>query len=340
MHIYVALWSRDTEHKLNVEQETRLSDLKEAVKAAYAVYEEQAKNTAYTFGDKIKAIFLAPEYLFTNKREETQELTRAIDWTKAEGILTELCSFSKSQAGMLLIPGTVIYRHPVEKDTDALTATRSIQEKVAQSAVAKADTTGRLPLLAPTGAKLDIQSKVKALEGGNGVTHLVKNRLHAFLDGKVVATYGKIADRYEVTDKGGTDLFVPGRQAGVNDVEGIKFGFEICYDHDLGVLKALGGVGSVDIHVILSAWVDGVQNNMLAREGGFVLHACSDKERSNVYFKPNQKWKDRYKPKFAAPKFVSPKDSSKRHEDWILPIGEKPVCNDTLHSYVIMYETA
>jgi predicted amidohydrolase len=340
MHIYVALWSRDTEHKLNVDQDTRLSDLKEAVKAAHAVYEEQAKNTAYTFGDKIKAIFLAPEYLFTNKREEAQELSRAIDVTKAEGILTELCSFSKNYDGMLIIPGTVIYRHPVEKDAQALTGTKDIQAKLALSKAAQEDKTGRLSRLAPPGESFDIGSKVKTLEGGNGVTHLVKNRLHAFLKGKVVANYGKIADRYEVADKGGTDLFVPGRQAGVQDIEGLKFGFEVCYDHDLGVLKALGGVNSVDFHVILSAWVDGEQKNMLAREGGFVLHACSDKDRSNVYFKPNQKWKDQYKPKFAAPKFVSPKDAQKRHEDWILPIGESPACNDVLHSYVIKYETA
>ena len=106
--IFVALWARETEKKtLNHNIGTRMYYVEKAMQAAWDKY----KGTKGDYAGLIHAIFLAPEYLFTNPREEDQATsqTRAVTEADKSYLVKTLTERSKKFPEMLIAPGTIIY---------------------------------------------------------------------------------------------------------------------------------------------------------------------------------------------------------------------------------------
>src|SRR5213082_2277319 len=105
--VFVALWSRDTDTKFNVDLVMRLAKLRSAVDKAHELY--QGQNSA-DFTGTLKAIFVAPEYLFSRVRAtDDTDLDRAMSADDAKAVGKKLGDMSKARPDMLLVPGTVIY---------------------------------------------------------------------------------------------------------------------------------------------------------------------------------------------------------------------------------------
>ncbi len=279
----VALWSRQTEAVL--QQDTRLNDLKEAVETAARKFAEV--NSA-EFDGPFKSIFVAPEYLFTTERNEAEESSRALTTDQVKGITKELIEISRAQRGMLLLPGSVIYQHAIEKQTGGKAAAVSAVQTYQSSLNPE---TARGPVKSARSGLVNRNDdaspalKLEQLTQTNNITHVVKNRLYVLLDGEVVAKYGKKADKNEVMGAR-TALFIPGQDSGFATIGDIQLGFEICFDHELGVLKAISNDMKVDIHIVVSAWTTNNLSNMQLRPRGYFLHASSAAVHTAVYFKP------------------------------------------------------
>ena len=282
-YFFVALWSRQTEAVL--QDNVRLTNLGEAVDTAARKF---AEISSAEFDGPFKSIFVAPEYLFTTERSEADNTPRALTTDQVKGIAKELKEISRAHMGMLMLPGSVIYQHAIEKQTGGKTAAVSAVQTYQSS-------------LNPDGAKGLVKTarqnlvnrnddaspalKLQQLSQANNITHVVKNRLYVLLDANVVAKYGKKADKNEVMGPR-TALFIPGQDTGLPEIGGIRFGFEICFDHELGVLKAMSNDAKVDIHIVISAWTTNNVSNMQLRSRGYFLHASSAAIHTAVYFKP------------------------------------------------------
>ncbi|MBA3312432.1 MAG: hypothetical protein M3552_05120 [Planctomycetota bacterium] len=110
----------------------------------------------------------------------------------------------------------------------------------------------------------------------SAVRHMMQNTAYAFLNGNVVFEYAKQGNYHEEAGDGSL-VFAPGAKSGVQNIEGIRFGFEICLDHNLGTLsKQLRNGREIDIHIVMSDWVGFSAGNVVARDGGFFVHASTE----------------------------------------------------------------
>jgi len=109
------------------------------------------------------------------------------------------------------------------------------------------------------------------------ITKLMRNTAPVFHDGDCLLKYHKHGDFFEA--KSPEDgLFIPGNGKKTCELNGLRFGFEICLDHNLGILQnALKNDVDklVDIHIVCSAAVKNETSNMMNRRGGFFLHAST-----------------------------------------------------------------
>ncbi len=282
--IFVALWSRETETKtLNSTLGARTYYLDQALASARKAFQQ----TRGDYSGQIHAIFLAPEYLFTKPRNPEDNVTRAVEEPEKMMLVSHLKEASKSFPEALMIPGTIIYRldeakYPVsfaKSRHNALEQMRSIRSGIPQNKSPEVKNLGTLGVLT-------LQQKIELLESPNSIGYIVRNKMFAFLNGAIVAKYGKKADLFEA--KGDVPgVFIPGKEAGIQELDSLRFGFEICYDHNIGVLKNLSGRGApVDVQVILSAEVPNAAGSMFLRAGGFSAHASSKTANSRIFVKP------------------------------------------------------
>ncbi len=334
MKIFVALWSRDTETKLNVDQDTRFAQLQNAVTRAFELY-QAAKAGSADYTGPIKSMFVAPEYLFTRQRDPADATAgRAIEADEALSILKKVRNLSRTKEDMLLVPGSIIYKYAPERHegggrVGALEVLRQVKAEVD----ATAPRFKRVKELAPENDPTvpTIQAKVGILEGTGEINHFVKNRIYIYLNGDVVAQYGKKADRFEVTGNV-PGVFLPGRQSGRQTIADIKFGFEICYDHEIGVLKAMSAE-TVDFQVVASAAVTNNTSCMVVRPGGFFLHASSTAAYSTVFFKPTTEWKKTANPLHKNASYADPTQAP----EVIETIPPEDVDGDPLKCFVLTY---
>jgi hypothetical protein len=85
-----------------------------------------------------------------------------------------------------------------------------------------------------------------------------------------------------------------------------------------------------DIQIICSAHVDNAKQDMVARPSGFVIHASSKVENSNVYYKAPVPQ--------GAGKFVQPQSyaaNEQQAQEKVPKVGEETVGGSPLSYYVI-----
>jgi hypothetical protein len=116
-----------------------------------------------------------------------------------------------------------------------------------------------------------------------GITHTMQNTAYAFLNGQVVFRYSKQGNFHEEVGDSGL-VFAPGARSGVQDIEGIKFGFEVCLDHNLGVLsRQLRAGHHIDVQVVTSDWVKYKPEHAVVRDGGYFVHASTNASATGVW---------------------------------------------------------
>ena len=118
---------------------------------------------------------------------------------------------------------------------------------------------------------------------------MMRNTAYALLKGRVRFKYNKQGDFHEAIGDTGT-VFIPGAQTGIATIAGIRFGFEICLDHNISYLKppVADPKDGRDIHIVTSAAVENNDNHMFMHPGGYFLHASTNHGWSAVYFNHHQ----------------------------------------------------
>lgn len=118
--------------------------------------------------------------------------------------------------------------------------------------------------------------------------YLARNTAYAFHAGREVGRYhkrGNFNEVYASESDGGYVVFMPGGTGpGKGDrftVGGIRFGIEVCADHEAGYF-AIGGGQLPHLHVVLSAKVRLDPTHAAMVPGGYLIHACSDVALSGV----------------------------------------------------------
>jgi hypothetical protein len=325
--VAVGLWTRDT-HDYSISARETLSDLEKAV--------AMTRNWATQMGclpdpGKLKSIFVAPEFLFTWRRDKGDHSgTTARSKTDRDVILDHVLKMAEKSPSMLLVPGTIVFRETygevesawkTKKSTDPATADPFAKTKrnLAQAAnpVPINDPGKKLPAWAKTPQQIseqlakmrkpystkeapeseqntegyrkfynnqiaELTEAEKLMIAGNAKKieeyFLIKNRTYVFFDKKKVFSYGKKSNMGDYAEDEAKGIFVPGRKEGITTIDGLKIGFEVCMDHDAGILfDHMGGAAgrTLDLHVICSAEVPNSQSKCMAKPGGFLVHAST-----------------------------------------------------------------
>ncbi len=109
------------------------------------------------------------------------------------------------------------------------------------------------------------------------VNQMMFNTAYVFLNGQIVHKYNKQGN-FDEEFGDASVVFVPGARRGVQTIEGIRFGFEICLDHAAGYLvRQSRGGGQVDVQIIMSDFVrnDDLAQTLIIRPGGYLIHAST-----------------------------------------------------------------
>ena len=305
--LVVGLYSCNVKALRVLDNDSRLAVLKLAlsITKAHAVIRGIVRN-------KINGILVAPEYFVSKKVAENADTSalygdKFINEGDKDDVVKILQNMSLADGrGILFVPGTVAFRKSMIRPTDRAyktsDGTLKTQTRIEKSAAAfksvprvvKDETTTALE--GNTGLAFREQRLLfKSLQSGRGMkddtiqkSYIYKNQAYVLLNGKVEHKYAKKAGYNELVgvdkDSGGYHVFPPGAKCNRKSIGDLDFGFEICFDHAVGVLANAssepvhenGSQGPM-IHVICS---DAVRNkdNSPVRVGGYVLHASSNRD--------------------------------------------------------------
>lgn len=244
--------------------------------------------------NQFQAIFVAPEYMFTDPAAPGNR--RGMDEATKDALLSEFAKISNTYKEILIFPGTVFWRQ-------SLNNLQNILRFQAQLVAAEMSnrTIGRIPgsnLLKPSELRLsDVvdqprflgQKYVPSLQTLSKVeqsntSSRVYNELYPFLGGKQYTPYLKQWDFKETEGaRAKSQAFVPGSSSGRRHIGGFDFGLEICFDHANGALRAKRQ--EVDFHIVCSDCVDTKIINMAMKKGGYFIHASSNPADTCAYKK-------------------------------------------------------
>lgn len=205
-------------------------------------------------------VFVAPEYLFG--RSQTAHFFEESD---KDQILCVLKALSAQYPKMVIVPGTVAWVKPAQRERSILNVFRKDRVERAISRI-------------NTGKKWNSTLHDKALTtlgtAKRSEIFLGENSAFILRGGKVLLKYHKMADGGEVnrpTDNtnGRKVIFVPGPRRGAFNVDGLRFGMQICAEHFNNTLAG----EQLDVFVLISASFQLRPHAPPVRDGGYMLHA-------------------------------------------------------------------
>jgi hypothetical protein len=130
---------------------------------------------------------------------------------------------------------------------------------------------------------------VSNLRASQDRCYIARNTAYAFRAGREVARYHKRGNYFEVfasESDGGYVIYEPGGGPEATgdrfEVDQVKFGIEVCLDHQLGLLSHLGGFFP-DVQIIMSADVQFLPHHTFVSSGGYVVHASSNSACIAIY---------------------------------------------------------
>ena len=219
-------------------------------------------------------VFVAPEYLFAQ-----DGYRHLLPFNQVANIKARLKGISKKYPQVLMFPGTVAFREPIQNNS--VKARARLYEDMN---FWKANGTGARADWVDSATK----DKVNKIAMRGPVFDTAQNKSFAYLNGKKVMEYTKRGDFHEVTaqDATGNEVFVPGKRTGRLEAFGRSFGTEICLDHNMGYAKT-ASTDYPDIHVIMSAAVEPEAEHETTQgknpgKTGFIIHASCVMEYTGV----------------------------------------------------------
>jgi predicted amidohydrolase len=319
-NLAVGAWSYDTFGRSFGTRHTRMWRLKDAV-AALANFRDEQVQAAATQKDKglwtnptgrPSMVFVAPEYMFMAPCQSglsKLDDERFLDTTARDRILAELQEVSEDYGTQLVFaPGSIAFKMPFLKGNDCAEeiaarhakALARLEEGAARIQASYAAHGIDLPhgrdqplsgnfrgrTARTTQSKIDQLSK--AATNHYRDTFLGVNKMYLLHRGKVIGTYRKRCDFHEVLPGyTGRTIFIPGHKPGRATVAGVPFGLEICLDHGSGVLAGTSSVTGTlpSVQLVCSAAVELKPDNVVLREGGYLVHASSNENWSGVWRK-------------------------------------------------------
>jgi hypothetical protein len=287
-------------------------------------------------GNELTSIFVAPEFLFVRPRQAADHTgSTAIEEEDRDLALAWAKGISSAYQGMLLIPGTVVFKETLSVATDKGKKRIGRAKENLERAINPARTAieagylprkqfqikqGVWPVRNPyetkeykgdqrfkdlkdqmEGSKAYFQAQIEELTEAEKIlanaqppalqhSFLIKNRVYGFFNGEKVFSVGKkcnMDDYLGDTEKG---IFIPGKKTVIQNVCGLKVGFEICMDLTVGILKKIMQATDLDLHIICSASINNEEGNFCTKEGGHVLHACCNPENTAVFRRRGINW--------------------------------------------------
>ncbi len=277
----------------------------------------------------IKGIFVAPEYMVSKQINLGGNKTSdyPIEENYKDEILIRLQAMSRSAKGILFVPGTVAFRKSMERaenrNPSRVKSAATIRNEVELDSDGiplgekfKGARTEKLPAKfkqfktqigtqnADSEADFKKQYKLAKHVARESDLFLVgsyiyKNQAYVFLNGDLEHKYVKKAGYKELhgVQKDDSEFHIspPGCKTGRKQIGGIHFGFEICFDHNRGVLEkeVLGDPLSdrPEIQIVCSAWVRNVDWQSLA-DGGYLLHASTERSQQMIRTKTATGYQD------------------------------------------------
>jgi hypothetical protein len=242
----------------------KMTALKAAVGAAWIEISALAAKDKVT---DYQALFLAPEYYFSNQRHAED---RFFGQDTKRWIVANLAALAKLYPKLLIIPGTVLW-------------TKDATPERAKKALARMDGAQKFgTTVDQTGWSHNVNGEVaRALKLHDAM--LAQNVAFIALGDKVIK-YHKVGNYKEVDgEKGGTLVFEPGSIVGRFSVGGVKYGLEICMDHALGVFdQSVKDDGAVHVRLIVSSTVKATDS----KHAAVTIHSSSDKQAHLAVYAP------------------------------------------------------
>jgi len=310
-NVVVGLWSPNT-HIQRKSTASTLVHLRKAVSETYAAASASSQKGQLT------SIFVSPEFLFSQTGQDDQGTT-AVTRRKRNWILEKIQSMASNWPGMLLVPGTIVFREDITPES-AQKAIMRLQhartpdpknfmgykedEKIRAAWDAKIKSAARQkrPVMAAyttreVGSPADVEAyyeqqiaklKNEVVTNPNVLkqSFLIKNRTYVFFNGERIFTYGKKTNMDDFHDDTAKGIYIPGRHEGVTRIPPgngkLRVGFEVCLEHELGTLKQHLTANDLDLHIILSAEMPTGWQNCCVKNRGFVLHASANPILSGV----------------------------------------------------------
>ncbi len=312
-NVYVALWSNNNHATQSWSQsinervrrlDTMLHLTEQAMKSVSA---DLNVNLPY------KGIFLAPEYYFTRKHPHNVRAAMRDD--RRLTLEQQLQGLSQKYPQILIVPGTVFYHKRWKRpkvDTlkfDPRTGLRTLPKTSDRDRrerwIGQLDSyVGQVPPkrdandrdfvswqhtgYSAGGKNVPSLNRMKAeFEDEDGDVYAAKNATYFFLDGKRLAKFDKQTDYGEAMGAPPDDLsFVPAVFKQCPDLNGYRFGAEICFDHANGML-ARRRITPLHFHIVVSDWAVTSTGNMAMTNGGYYAHASTNYGQSSIYMRNN-----------------------------------------------------
>jgi hypothetical protein len=251
-------------------------------------------------------IFVAPEYLLI-KSSTALEDERAVSFDDFK-LLQEESRLEKLSKGLLLIPGTVVWKKPALRDggsegggsaPDRLEKLKEQSDRYEERIKAYYKNRSGSVTFVATGEIESFEKKLGKLDKvDRSRAYIARNAAYVYYDGKLLLKYYK---QSEYRGKKTLELssadrklhpkeikFIRGYKEGLFKVELsketiVRCGVEICADHPGQELKYSSTDGPLNLHFILSDQTANQKNSVAVGPGGYVVHASTSSDSSGLF---------------------------------------------------------
>lgn len=233
------------------------------------------------------SILIAPEYLFSEYKHghiwhwlcHDAEGRQRIPISKkdTQSLLTKLMEISKDYPKTVIIPGTVFHSEVVASATDKLKIGQNNVIREFRAKKVRGTDLDSLNYKDPrersTSAKGELNELGQKMKTGSVKT--ARNTCFILHGGRLVHRYDKetgFDENYD--DPRGKGYFVSVNTADCFTVDNLRFGVEICFDHNQKCLKSKNHA-DISFHIVVSDTVEAINAHMAMQDGGYFMHASS-----------------------------------------------------------------
>lgn len=230
------------------------------------IYAYQQANEHATGGETPLVLFLCPEFSILNDTNTDGSLS----YTKAEmeALEHKLQQLTRTHENSIIIPGS----GNIKKNLDLSNETkfkRYANALIKQNQERSIDTVAAL--------KTALNNKLKGV-------HFVKNTALLFSRTQMYRYSKKHPANEMINDF--SALFYPGHASNILEIQGMKLGIEICYDHYVGALRKeqiSTGDTPLDVHIIISNTIGLCHENIAnARKNVLVINCAGNFTNSDM----------------------------------------------------------